>query len=84
MPPEPISRSASRTFQNLQPLPEYTTLDVGASLVMNNGLEIRFTGANVTNTLGITEGNSRVVGSGVDTGASSRAVLCSGRTIRSA
>jgi hypothetical protein len=31
---------------------------------MDNGLEIRFTGTNITNTLAITEGNSRVVGSG--------------------
>lgn len=55
-------------LQNLQPLPKYATLDVGASFVMHNGLEVRFTGLNVTNTLGITEGNSRVVGSGVATG----------------
>jgi outer membrane receptor protein involved in Fe transport len=55
-------------LQNLQPLPSYSTLDIGASLLMNNGLELRFTGLNVTNTLGITEGNSRVVGSGVDAG----------------
>ena len=55
-------------LQNLQPLPKYATLDVGASFVMHDGLEVRFTGLNVTNTLGITEGNSRVVGSGVATG----------------
>lgn len=55
-------------LQNLQPLPQYTTLDVGASFLMKNGLEVRFTGTNVTNTLGITEGNSRVVGSGVANG----------------
>lgn len=55
-------------LQNLQPLPKYATLDVGASFVLHNGLEVRFTGTNVTNTLGITEGNSRVVGSGVATG----------------
>ena len=54
-------------LQNLQPLPEYETLDIGASLQLNNGLEVRFTGLNVTNTLGITEGNARVVGSGTDT-----------------
>jgi hypothetical protein len=35
---------------------------------MHNGLEVRFIGTNVTNTLGITEGNSRVVGSGVSAG----------------
>jgi hypothetical protein len=45
-------------------LPSYMTEDVGASLQMDNGLEFRFTGTNITNTLAITEGNSRVVGSG--------------------
>lgn len=45
-------------------LPSYMTEDIGASLMMDNGLEIRFTGTNITNTLAITEGNSRVVGSG--------------------
>jgi outer membrane receptor protein involved in Fe transport len=55
-------------LQNLQVLPKYYTLDVGASLILNNGMEVRFTGTNVTNTLAITEGNSRVVGSGVAAG----------------
>lgn len=55
-------------LQNLQPLPSYATLDIGVSFIMKNGLELRLTGTNVTNTLAITEGNSRVVGSGVDTG----------------
>ncbi|HMA51081.1 MAG TPA: TonB-dependent receptor, partial [Magnetospirillaceae bacterium] len=45
-------------------LPSYMTEDIGASLMMDNGLEVRFTGTNITNTLAITEGNSRVVGSG--------------------
>src|SRR3546814_866248 len=55
-------------LQNLQPLPGYETLDIGASFEFENGMTLAFTGTNVTNTLGITEGNSRVVGSGVDGG----------------
>jgi outer membrane receptor protein involved in Fe transport len=55
-------------LQNLQVLPKYYTLDVGASLMLKNGMEVAFTGTNVTNTLAITEGNSRVVGSGVAAG----------------
>jgi hypothetical protein len=49
-------------------LPSYVTEDIGASLVMDNGLEVRFTGTNITNTLAITEGNSRVVGAGTGAG----------------
>jgi len=55
-------------LQNAQPLPGYKTLDVGASFDFKNGMTLAVTGTNVTNTLGITEGNSRVVGSGVDGG----------------
>ena len=55
-------------IQNLQPLPSYATLDIGARLIMQHGLELLFTGTNVTNKLGITEGNTRVLGSGVGTG----------------
>lgn len=55
-------------IQNLQPLPSYKTLDIGARLIMSNGMELLFTGTNVTNELGITEGNTRVLGSGVGAG----------------
>jgi len=52
---------------NTQPLPSYHTLDAGA--VVNVGdYEFRLTGTNLTNTLGLTEGNARVVGSGVNAG----------------
>lgn len=51
-------------LQNTQFLPSYFTEDIGASLNMNNGLELRISGTNITNTLAITEGNSRVLGSG--------------------
>ncbi|MGC1304939.1 MAG: TonB-dependent receptor [Caulobacteraceae bacterium] len=52
-------------LQNTQPLPEYNTLDVGATLDLPHRIQLMFTGTNVTNTLAITEGNSRVLGSGV-------------------
>jgi outer membrane receptor protein involved in Fe transport len=55
-------------LQNLQPLPKYATLDLGASLALANGMELAVTGTNVTNKLAITEGNTRVVGSGVGAG----------------
>jgi len=54
--------------ENQQFLPSYVTEDIGASLQMENGLEVRFTGTNITNTLAITEGNSRVVGAGTGAG----------------
>ena len=49
-------------------LPSYVTEDIGASFQMDNGLEFRLTGTNITNTLAITEGNSRVIGSGTTGG----------------
>ena len=52
-------------LQNTSYLPAYATEDIGASFYMENGLELRLTGTNVTNTLAITEGNSRVLGSGI-------------------
>lgn len=55
-------------LQNTQPLPAYTTVDVGASLDLPHRIQLLFTGTNVTNALAITEGNSRVLGSGVATG----------------
>jgi iron complex outermembrane receptor protein len=53
---------------NLQPLPSYTTLDIGLLWKLKNGIDLQLTGTNVTNTLGITEGNTRVLGSGVSAG----------------
>ena len=51
--------------QNLQRLPAYSTLDAG--VVANLGdFELRVTGTNLTNTIGLTEGNARVVGAGVN------------------
>lgn len=49
--------------QNQQPLPRYNTLDAG--VITNLGdFELRLTGSNLTNQIGITEGNARVVGAG--------------------
>jgi hypothetical protein len=55
-------------LQNTQFLPAYWTEDVGATLRLDNGIDLTLTGTNITNTLAITEGNSRVVGSGVGAG----------------
>jgi iron complex outermembrane receptor protein len=55
---------------NTQYLPKYDTLDVGVLAELSDRLELRLTGTNVTNELGLTEGNSRLVG------ASSRADQC--------
>ena len=48
---------------NLQPLPAYHTLDAGVVANIDD-FEIRLTGTNLTNRIGITEGNARVIGSG--------------------
>jgi outer membrane receptor protein involved in Fe transport len=51
---------------NQQTLPSYNTLDAGLAFYFNNGMELRLTGTNLTNELGITEGNPRVVGNSQD------------------
>ncbi|MES2950988.1 MAG: TonB-dependent receptor [Pseudomonadota bacterium] len=47
---------------NLQPLPAYTTLDAGVVFDLND-LEFRITGTNLTDVVGLTEGNARAIGS---------------------
>ena len=49
--------------ENLQKLGSYDTLDLGASLDINRSFSIQATVENVTNTLALTEGNIRTVGS---------------------
>lgn len=49
--------------QNQQPLPAYATLDAGVVANVDD-LEFRLTGTNLTNTIGVTEGNARIVGAG--------------------
>src|SRR5579864_226597 len=54
--------------QNQQILPQYTTLDIGLEANIGQRWQVLLTGTNVTNTLAITEGNSRVLGAGVGAG----------------
>ncbi|MFZ6691992.1 TonB-dependent receptor domain-containing protein [Undibacterium sp. SXout20W] len=49
-------------IQNQQVLPSYNTLDAGILAVVGDKLEFRLTGTNLNNTLGLTEGDSRVLG----------------------
>jgi iron complex outermembrane receptor protein len=48
--------------QNTQYLPSYNTLDVGILAELSDKLEFRVSGTNLNNELGLTEGNSRLVG----------------------
>lgn len=51
--------------QNQQILPSYDTLDIGLEANIGERWTVLLTGTNVTDTLAITEGNSRVLGSGL-------------------
>jgi iron complex outermembrane receptor protein len=48
--------------QNTQYLPAYNTLDLGILAELSDKLELRVSGTNLNNALGLTEGNSRLVG----------------------
>jgi outer membrane receptor protein involved in Fe transport len=48
--------------QNQQVLPHFVTLDAGASLDLTPRLRLRVKGDNLTNTIGLTEGNPRTLG----------------------
>lgn len=50
---------------NAQPLPSYYTIDVGAEANVGEHWNFRFTGTNITNQIGLTEGNARIQGSSV-------------------
>jgi outer membrane receptor protein involved in Fe transport len=50
---------------NTQPLPAYFTLDAGVVAQWSSGLELRLQGGNLTNRIGLTEGNPRVLDSGI-------------------
>ena len=52
---------------NTQFLPGYDTLDLGVVASLANGLDLRLSVTNATNTLGLTEGNPRATGSGLNT-----------------
>jgi iron complex outermembrane receptor protein len=49
---------------NLQYLPSYKTMDLGALFIMSDKIEFRVNASNVTNELGLTEGNSRLTTGG--------------------
>jgi outer membrane receptor protein involved in Fe transport len=49
---------------NLQYLPSYKTVDLGALYTIGDKIEIRLSGNNITNELGLTEGNSRLTTGG--------------------
>ena len=54
--------------ENTQVLPAYTTLDAGLIAKVGEHFEARVQGTNLSNTLGLTEGNSRTLTSGISTG----------------
>jgi hypothetical protein len=49
-------------------LPAFTTLDAGIIGNFGEHLEVRLQGTNLTDTLGLTEGNSRSLTAGISTG----------------
>jgi hypothetical protein len=51
---------------NVLRLPAYKTLDAGLVAQLNNGIEVRVTGTNLTNEIGLTEGNFRAPGTTAD------------------
>jgi iron complex outermembrane receptor protein len=50
--------------ENQQVLPKYHTVDAGVLINLSNKVELRVSGNNLTNELGLTEGNARIIGSG--------------------
>lgn len=50
--------------ENQQVLPAYRTFDAGIMATLGEKIELRVSGTNLTNQLGLTEGNARIVGSG--------------------
>ena len=54
--------------ENSQILPAYATLDAGILGNLGDHLEVRLQGTNLTDTLGLTEGNSRSLSAGISTG----------------
>ena len=53
---------------NTQILPAFTTLDAGIVGDFGEHLEVRLQGTNLTDALGLTEGNSRSLTAGISTG----------------
>ncbi len=50
--------------ENKQSLPKYYTLDAGVLVGFGENVELRVGGTNLSNQLGLTEGNSRIIGGG--------------------
>lgn len=55
-------------IENQQPLDSYETVAIGASLNMDDRFTLQATVENLTNTLALTEGNARVIGSATSSG----------------
>lgn len=49
--------------QNQQQLPSYVKWDAGVALDLNDRVQVQLTGDNLTDEIGLTEGNPRVIGS---------------------
>lgn len=54
--------------ENLQPLPAYSTLDASLHVALPNGLYADIVGQNLTDTFGLTEGNTRILGAVLSSG----------------
>ncbi|MDO6416155.1 TonB-dependent receptor [Sphingomonas sp. BIUV-7] len=54
--------------ENLQTLPHFYQLDAGVAVTLDNGIRLQVTGNNLTDKIGLTEGNPRIIG-GQGTGA---------------
>jgi hypothetical protein len=54
--------------ENTQILPAFTTVDAGIVSYFGDHLEVRLQGTNLTDALGLTEGNSRSLTAGISTG----------------
>lgn len=50
--------------ENQQVLPSYKTIDIGLLAQIGEKLEFRLSGTNLSNELGLTEGNARIIGAG--------------------
>jgi len=55
-------------IQNQQRLPEYDTFDAGVRAEVGDHLTLQLTGTNLTDELGLTEGNARIIGAGNEGG----------------
>lgn len=54
--------------ENAQRLPSYNTIDAGISADIGEDVTIMLSGTNLTDELGLTEGNARIIGGATDSG----------------